>query len=215
VLASVSYALAGTFVETLQLTGTANIDATGNSQANTLLGNDGNNVLNGLAGADMMAGGKGDDVYYVDNVGDKAVELQGAGTDTVYASVSYDLAGQFIELLELTGSHAIDALGNSQANTLVGHQGDNVLTGRGGADLFGFRSNFGHDAITDFGGAGGTDGDRIAFGAGTFTSFEDVLAHASMVGTDTVIALNASDSVTLQNKQLSSLTASNFVFGGF
>ncbi|PZU10861.1 calcium-binding protein [Sphingomonas sp.] len=210
IYSSVSYSLFQQFVETLTLTGSLNIDATGNAQNNIINGNYGNNVMNGMAGADIMSGGAGDDTYYVDNVGDQVIEYQGYGNDKVYSSIGFDLAGQFIEALELTGSNAINALGNSQDNVLIGNGANNVLTGRGGSDTFGFRTGFGHDTITDF-----TFGsDVISFAAGTFGSFADVMAHASMVGGDTVIALDANNSVTVQNKQLSSFTASNFVFGG-
>ena len=51
------------FVERLTLTGTANVNATGNALANILTGNAGNNVLNGGLGNDVMLGGVGNDTF--------------------------------------------------------------------------------------------------------------------------------------------------------
>ena len=53
---SVSYTL-GNNVENLTLTGSANINATGNSLANVLTGNSGANVLTGGAGPISIDGG--------------------------------------------------------------------------------------------------------------------------------------------------------------
>jgi Ca2+-binding RTX toxin-like protein len=50
---SVSYTLPDN-VENLSLTGADPLNATGNTQANTLLGNSGNNPLNGGAGSDLL-----------------------------------------------------------------------------------------------------------------------------------------------------------------
>src|SRR5207344_422525 len=80
---------AGSNIENLTLTGTDNINATGNELKNVLVGNDGNNVLDGKGNADTMSGGKGDDTYVVDNAGDVVTEAAGAGTgtDTVQSSL--------------------------------------------------------------------------------------------------------------------------------
>ena len=50
-------------VENLTLTGSSNINATGNSLNNTLTGNSGDNTLDGGSGDDAMVGGNGDDTY--------------------------------------------------------------------------------------------------------------------------------------------------------
>lgn len=132
VYSSVSYALI-THAENLTLTGSANLNATGNWLANTLTGNAGSNVLDGGTGADTMSGDSGNDSYYVDNAGDVVTEWWNRGTDIVYASVSYGLAAN-VENLTLTGSWSLNATGNDLVNILMGNQGSNTLDGGAGAD---------------------------------------------------------------------------------
>lgn len=65
---------------TLELTGTGNINGTGNSENNTITGNDGNNVINGGAGFDSMTGGLGADKFVFSN---KLVETAEGTPDTI------------------------------------------------------------------------------------------------------------------------------------
>lgn len=159
------------FVEHLVLTGSGNIDATGNALANRLTGNAGDNVLDGGAGDDTMFGGAGNDTYIVDSAGDRVFETMPGGTDpggtdTVQSAVSFKLASgpgtRFVEHLTLTGSDDIAGTGNALANRLIGNAGHNVLngglgndemTGGAGRDSFVFSTALGPgnvDRITDF-----------------------------------------------------------------
>src|SRR4029079_7210007 len=85
-------------IENLTLSGSAAINATrnelnnvliGNSAANGLMGAGGNDWLNGGAGADKMYGGIGNDTYVIDNAGDVAHEIEGAGTGTIASSLRF------------------------------------------------------------------------------------------------------------------------------
>ena len=102
-------------------------------------------------------GGLGNDIYYVDDMGDVITELANEGLDTVYSSVDFTL-GANVENLSLLGSSAINGTGNNDNNLLTGNSGANVLTGGLGNDsLIGglgndtymFGIGDGQDNITD------------------------------------------------------------------
>ena len=183
VVASLSWTLDDD-IERLSLSGTADIDGTGNALANRLdggaaddrlYGNAGDDTLVGGAGADLLSGGLGadtltggteDDVYYVDDVGDVTVELASEGYDRVVSSLSWTLDDD-IERLSLSGTADIDGTGNVLANRLDGNAGANRLDGGAANDrLYG---NAGDDTLVGGLGAdrltGGTGADVFVFGA--------------------------------------------------
>jgi Ca2+-binding RTX toxin-like protein len=140
---SVTWTL-GNNIENLKLTGTANINGTGNDLNNLLQGNNGNNKLIGGAGSDTliggagndtMEGGTGDDTYFVDAVGDVVTEVLNEGIDIVFSSVNWTLETN-IENLTLTGTTNLNGTGNELGNRLNGNSGNNILNGGLGNDIF-------------------------------------------------------------------------------
>jgi Ca2+-binding RTX toxin-like protein len=130
------------------LTGSGHADSlNGNSAANRIDGGGGHDILVGKGGNDTLVGGLGaddmqgladDDLYYVDNGLDYVRERGGEGSDTVIASVSFNLYAQGngeVEVLAAAGGHtAIDLTGSASANRIIGNSGDNVIDGWTGAD---------------------------------------------------------------------------------
>ncbi len=184
----------GAELERLHLQGAAGINGTGNLLGNELLGNDGNNLLNGMTGADSMAGGDGNDTYIVDNTGDLLTEDPGKGADIVRSNVTFTLGAE-IENLVLTGTLAIAGTGNDSANLITGNAAGNSLTGGLGADTL--NGGTGADSMT------GGDGDDAYF----IDNAKDTVSELGGEGSDTVncifaIDLNSSGLANIDNGTL-------------
>jgi Ca2+-binding RTX toxin-like protein len=95
-------------------------------------------VFDDGVGSHTMVGGAGDDIYYVDNVGDRVVEVAGEGRDVLYGRAGYQLTpGVSIEVIATpnpTDTTPINLSGNEFAQELFGNNGANVLDGNGGGD---------------------------------------------------------------------------------
>jgi len=184
VIASVNYRLgAGQEIETLELAGTADLDATGNEFANRISGNAGDNGIDGGAGADVMRGGLGDDHFVVDDAGDRVYESNDEGIDGVESRIAFSLVGQFVETLTLTGAAAIDGIGNPLANILTGNAAANRLDGGAGDD--GLHGGLGSDVLV-----GGSGHDAFWFDSALNAS-HNVDAIQDFRAADDVIMLSA------------------------
>jgi len=197
VYTTVSYNLGANEVEalsTVQHVDTTPINLIGNYTTQLVIGNYGNNVLNGgTGGLDTLIGLKGDDTYAVGDSGTVIIENVGDGSDTVVTSVSYTLAASVeIEALAVQDRASIDALnltgnehgqvvaGNDGANTLDGGGGSDVLIGYVGADTFAFTTLLGNgnvDTLFDF--TAGTD--KIGLSTGIFAAVGSTLDAAEFV----------------------------------
>jgi RTX calcium-binding nonapeptide repeat (4 copies) len=149
---SVSYALREEIeiLETTDAAGTTSINLTGNSLNNTIIGNNGSNEINGERGTDTMEGRGGSDTYFVDNIGDVALE-SGADAfvfdrDVVKTITTYALtAGSDVEYLVTLfpdSNSAIDLTGNSFGQTIKCNNGSNIIAGLGGLQTGKFGTSF-------------------------------------------------------------------------
>ena len=181
--------------------GTKNNDnITGNVEANTLYGGDGNDTLRGGGGSDSLDGGDGDDVfknsgsgthYYAGGNGNNTVSFE----DVKSSGVAIDLMNQtsdngeggteiLTQINNLIGSAGNDYLaGNDDDNFIQGASGNDTLYGAAGADRL----------------EGGNGDDALLGGAGS-----DTLIGGE--GLDTVSYAKSTQSITLN---LSSNTQSN------
>jgi Ca2+-binding RTX toxin-like protein len=135
----------------------------GGEGADTLFGGGGADRLDGGAADDEMNGGLGNDIYFVDSLGDvvtgEVAFGAGGGIDTVITSVSFTAPAN-VELVRAQGlADGITLTGNDAPGTLVGSLGANTLNGRGGNDQL--NGNQGNDTLI-----GGEGRDTLVGGAG-------------------------------------------------
>jgi len=208
----------------------------GDDGNNGLYGFGGNDHLEGGAGDDWLnAYGSGSD-YLDGGTGNDTVRYRWASSAvtvdlTDQSNNTGDAAGDVyvsIENIMGTDKHSDHLTGDANANkiygyggndtifggagddTLLGGDGDDTMEGGADSDTFYFRSDFGNDIITDFVAGAGTD-DVLQFSE-TFESVAEVLAAASDVGSDTVIYVDDSTSITLKNVSVADLHADDFDF---
>jgi Ca2+-binding RTX toxin-like protein len=167
----------------------------------------------------ILAGGAGDDTYYVYDHNTKVVEQAGEGIDTirVWNINGYSLANApNVENLILTDTVPSPATGNDLDNIIIGNAGNNmidggkgndVLSGGAGTDTFVVAVGNGNDIITDF--QAGVGGDILQLNGTGFHTLSDVTAAMRQVGTDAVLTLNSGETIRLENTNVQNLTTAN------
>jgi trimeric autotransporter adhesin len=154
-----------------------------------LVGGDGNQtadvfVVGNPLLSRTLTGGRGNDVYLIDNASDKVVELASQGLDKVISSVTITLATN-VEQLVLTGSAAIDGTGNALNNRITGNGNANTLSGGVGADtLIGGLGDDTYlvdasDVVTESSAQGGNDTVRTSVSHVLATNVENLVLLGS------------------------------------
>ena len=115
-------------VETLVLQGSANLQGYGNSRANTLYGNTGNNLLNGEGGADVMRRRRRQRHLLRRQHRRPRFREPQRGHRCGIFPVNYTLTAN-VETLVLQGAGNLTGTGNALGNKLFGNAGNNTLDG--------------------------------------------------------------------------------------
>ncbi|MGO4678194.1 calcium-binding protein, partial [Bosea sp. 2YAB26] len=148
-------------VENVTLTGTANVNATGNTGDNILTGNAGNNALTGGAGTDtaVFTGSVLDHTLTTTNAGVLTITSDADGRDTLTT----------IEKVQFGATAYTTQLGTAAGTTITGSAGNDLIFGLGGNDTINagtgddaivWRVGDGRDVVN--GGANGTVGDAFS-----------------------------------------------------
>ena len=127
----------------------------------------GDDKLYGHEGYDHLYGGLGNDFYYIEDTGDRVIELEGEGNyDRVYSPISYTLPAN-VENLALTPGYENNyGTGNDEDNNISGNDGNNVIDGGLGNDVL--WGGVGYDTLI-----GGLGADYMNGGYGSDTYYVD------------------------------------------
>ena len=199
-------------IENLTLTGTGDIDGTGNRLGNYLTGNSGDNLLEGVAGndtldgkggTDVLDGGSGDDTYLIssaDTIIEEDDTSNNNGIDTVQPKFNNYTLGDNLENLTLNGT-LVSGKGNELNNYLTGNDSNNSLSGDDGDDTL--EGNVGVDTLI-----GGSGNDTYVIDK------SDKINETTNGGIDTVsvpFTYNLASRPNLENIELSGIENLNAI----
>jgi Ca2+-binding RTX toxin-like protein len=201
---------------------------------NDLSGTDVKQVAIDLSATGGGGDGAADTVIVNASGGADHISVTQSGSDiqvnglTAQVSVSgAEAANDTLQVNGLGGADIIDASslaighinlaidGGAGDDVITGSRGNDIVTGGAGDDLFVFTPGGSFDAITDFTAGAGTP-DKIdlrAFASIGINGLNDLLAHASQSGADTVLDFGLSDVLVLKNVAKGDLSVDDFLFG--
>ncbi|MGB0629773.1 MAG: beta strand repeat-containing protein, partial [Alphaproteobacteria bacterium] len=167
----ITYTL-GSNIENLTLTGSADINGTGTSAAETIHGNSGNNILTGNGGTDDIRGFGGDDTL-----------IGGTAADT------------------LIGGDGADTINGDDGNDWIrGENGNDILNGDGGNDqIFGEAGNGAIDGGAGTDTMTGGDGDDTYY---VDTAGDSIVENASEGTDTVIASVNHTLSANVENLTL-------------
>lgn len=152
VVAAANFTL-GDNIEKLTLIGGSDLSGTGNALSNTIIGNGGNNLLDGGAAdntVDRLKGGAGDDTYLVDltaanrlqdslterlDQGMDSLVLRGGTVLATYTTLTVKANFENIDASGIAADVLLNLTGNAADNVLIGNAGANTLNGGAGVDI--------------------------------------------------------------------------------
>ena len=116
-------------------------------------------------------------------------------------------------LVNVTGSGEVDLGKGAQVSVNGGHDtfkftGTDTVKASGNSDAFIFGPATGKSTI-----AGWNSTDTMQLAKSDFASWNDLLHHTKQVGSDTIISVDAADTITLKGVAATSLKQSQFHFG--
>lgn len=167
---------------------------------------------------ETMLGGAGDDSYNLWQAGGSVVELAGEGVDTVYGRYWGGVAlADNVENLVLVSAGATFGFGNRLDNIIIageagarldGREGNDVLVGGAGDDIFILSAGNGSDAIMNFRPGHDTVAlDGYGFGIG---SWGELSSRMRQAGGDVAIDLGHGEKLVIRDMQLSDLDGADF-----
>jgi Ca2+-binding RTX toxin-like protein len=187
----------------------------------------------GFSGVTLIGDG-GNDTFVVSNATTNVFEMPNNGSVTVATNLCSYVLPSNVEKLVYTGTSGINATGNGLNDTFSGFTGASTVTGGTGTDTFVFapvnptttngvyKAGFGQDVIADFRAdttnanhdiltlsssmfAAGTTADSLA--GGTAHNAAGGAVSVAQSGSNVVITVDPTDTITLNNVALSVLKA--------